>query len=470
MSGNILIVDDVATNRIVLKVKLTNARYTVLQAASALEALEVARSRSPQLIVLDLQLPDCNGYELIRRLRADPATSLIPIIALSSVSDPSLRLAALRAGAEDVMIKPLDDLVLLARLRALLRARETVEEHRLRETTTRDLGFDEQAETFETPSRIALVAARAEQAVGWKHALEKHLPSAQIYVTSRDEALNPKSEFTPPDAFVVAADLARPADGLSFMSELRSRNKTRHCAICIALPQGLRETAALALDLGANDLLPTDLRAPENAEEAALRLCAQIKKKRALDRHRASVTSGLRLAAIDPLTGLYNRRYALPHLHRIATRARETGRQFAVMIVDIDHFKTVNDTYGHIMGDHVLAEVANRLSLNMREVDMVARVGGEEFLIVMPDTLPEIARMVAERLRQIVSERPIASDSGASGDVSVQIPVTISLGLTIGTGDQNGMVAFDKADMALLKAKEDGRNRVATSPDYPSRP
>ena len=459
MSGKILIVDDVATNRIVLKVKLANARYEVLQAASGKEALQVTRAHLPDLILLDVQLPDVAGIDLITELRDDPATALIPIVVVSAFQDAQSRLDALRAGAEDFMVKPLDELVLLARLRALLRARETDEELRLRETTTRDLGLEDIFDTPETSPRIALIAAQPEDALGWKIALGKCLPGAMLCIASRDDALSEDAQSTPPDAFIVAADLARPGDGLRLMSELRSRAYTRNCAILIALPEGLRETAAVALDLGANDLIPLDLRAPEKAEEAALRLAAQIARKHTLDRQRATLANGLRLATIDPLTGIYNRRYALPHLRRIAQRAQETGRQFAVMLIDIDRFKSVNDTYGHATGDTVLMEVAARLTLNMREVDMIARVGGEEFLVVMPETTLDDARMVAERLCRVIGERPAAITPSAQS-----ISVTVSIGLAMGNGDHDSTEVVEQADQALLDSKAEGRNQVTISP------
>lgn len=458
MSGKILIVDDVATNRIVLKVKLANAKYDVIQAASGTEALEVTHAHLPDLILLDLQLPDVSGIELIATLRADPATALIPIVVISAFQDAQSRLDALRAGAEDFMVKPLDELVLLARLRSLLRARETDEELRLRETTTRDLGLEDLHDEQHSTPRIAMIAAQPEDAIGWKTALAKYLPGANLAIVSRDEALSRADSTTTPDAFIIAADLARPGEGLRLMSELRSRTDSRHSAILIALPEGLRETAAVALDLGANDLLRTDLRKPEIAQETAIRITAQIVRKRTLDRQRATLVSGLRLATIDPLTGLYNRRYALPHLRRIAQRAHETGRQFAVMLIDIDRFKSVNDTYGHSVGDRVLTEVANRLTFNMREVDMIARVGGEEFLVVMPETTLDHARMVAERLCRVIGERPISF-----GTDNNNLTVTVSIGLAMGNGEEDSPHIFDKADQALLGSKADGRNQVTIS-------
>ena len=126
----------------------------------------------------------------------------------------------------------------------------------------------------------------------------------------------------PPDAYVIAADLARPGEGLRLMSELRSRAGSRHAVICIAVREGARETSAVALDLGASDLTPVKLSDPAFAEEAALRLRTHISRKRRHDRQRERVADGLRLALVDPLTGLYNRRYAMPHVARLAERSR----------------------------------------------------------------------------------------------------------------------------------------------------
>jgi len=458
MAGKILIVDDVATNRIVLKVKLSGARYETVQAATGEAALRLARSEQPDLILLDVQMPDMNGIDVCRQLRADPATQAIPIVMVTGCNDAASRIAALEAGADDYMTKPLDELVLLARMRSLLRARETDEELRLRESTCRDLGFAEGATAFQAPARVALVAGTRERALGWKHALAPHLPNAAPEILTRDEVLSQSAAGAPPDGFIIESDLSRPGDGLRLMSELRSRPATRHAVICIALAETMRETAAVALDLGASDIVAHDLARPEDARETALRLRAQLRHKTESDRQRASVSDGLRLAVTDPLTGLFNRRYALPHLARIAERARGNGRPFAVMLLDLDRFKAVNDTWGHAAGDTVLREIARRLSDNLREVDLVARIGGEEFLVVMPETTLAAARLTAERLRHVVQRTPV----GVAG-TDAGVAVTVSIGLAMGgEPTQSPLVEelIGAADRALLGAKAEGRNQV----------
>ncbi len=476
MSGTILIVDDVATNRIVLKVKLADACYDTLQAADAQTALAVARRARPDLILLDMMLPDLSGIEVCLRLKASPDTREIPVVMITADRTPAARTAALRAGADDFLPKPVQDTILMARIRSLLRACETEAELRLRDGTARVLGLAEAAEPFAgAPARtgdgataatgtVALIGPDRETAMGWRRALAPHM-TARLVVVPAEAAL---AETAPaPDVYLIAADLGRPGAGLRLMSELRSRAATRRAAVCILLPDAGRDSAAeqgaMALDLGAADLLLADY----DAEETALRLAAQLRRKRQSDRLRASLRSGLRLAVIDPLTGLYNRRYAMPHLARIAERSAATGRAYAVMLLDLDRFKSVNDSFGHAAGDAVLAEVAQRLQASLRPVDLIARIGGEEFLVAMPEATLAKARTTAERLCRVIEALPVALPPTATtggGSVSVTVSIGLALGgpapLRPGGAAETVEAVMARADAALLAAKAEGRNQV----------
>jgi len=457
MPGRILIVDDVATNRIVLKVKLAAACYDVLQAQDGKEALRIAQAERPDLILLDIMMPDLDGIAVCKALKADPATAAIPVVMVTALNDLEARLQALEAGADDFLSKPLDELTLLARVRSLLRARDTDEELKLRESTCRELGFAEPAAEFAKPARIALVAAQQSMAVKWKQELSEELGDT-LEIVAPDNALNWSQSRPPPDIFVISGDLKRPDEGLRLLSELRSRPLTRFCAVLMVLRESARQQAVIALDLGASDLI-TEGFAPR---ELALRIKTQARRKSQSDRLRHTVRDGLRLAAIDPLTGLYNRRYAFSHLARIAERAHKTGRSFAVMMLDVDRFKDVNDSFGHTAGDEVLSEVARRLQGNLRAVDLVARVGGEEFLVAMPDTDVAESRIAAERLRRIVKDSPTITSDGAH-----EIAVTLSIGVAMGGGKHPaGFTLGDlikSADQALYESKSDGRNQVTFS-------
>lgn len=461
MAGTVLVVDDTSTNRIILKVKLSTACYDVIQAESGAQAVQLARSEHPDLILLDMALPDCDGLDVCRQLKSHPKTADIPIIIVTSPRQSTVRLEALQAGAEDFLTRPFDDSVLLARLRSLLRARSTAAELAMRESTNQALGFAEAAAdhtALAPPARVALIAGKPGVGGHLQKELSRRLPF-HFYVTMANRALAFPGTSGVPDAFIIEETLVEPGDGLSLLSELRARPNSRHAAIIIAVPPGSGARAAMALDLGASDLI----HLPLDPEEAVLRISTQIARKRQADHLRRQLQHGLEMALIDPLTGLHNRRYGLSHLERIHTRAVEKGQQYALMIADLDHFKEVNDRYGHASGDAVLCEVAARLTRHLRSSDLIARIGGEEFMILMPNTTACEAQQVADRLRRDVRTTPIALDNG------ITLKQTISIGLALGgvgpdpdpDGTDSGSRLFlEQADQALYNAKEAGRDRL----------
>lgn len=459
MSGRILIVDDLATNRIILKVKLNAACHETIQAASGAEALELARREQPKMILLDMMLPDISGLDVCRRLRADPATQHIPVVIITASGDRASRLHALEAGADEFLTKPLNEVILLARIRSLMRARETEAELRLRTETWGEMDMAESETVYAMPGRVGLVAADPAIAIGWRTALAPYL-TARMQILGPAAALAEMPEGTAPDYYMIASDLGAHGSGQRLVADLRSRPASRHAAIALTLHQPEPETAAMALDVGASDLLTL----PLDPQETALRIGLHIDRKRRADALRRAVSHRLRLAITDPLTGLHNRRYALAHLDRIAARARDTGRRFAVMILDLDRFKSVNDTWGHAAGDAVLEAVAARLRQNLRPSDLIARIGGEEFLIALPDATIGTARLAAERLCRVIAEAPVDLPDGRGA-----VSVTASVGLALGPGligdSPEGLAreTLGRADAALLAAKSEGRNQVSLS-------
>ena len=459
MVGRILIVDDVATNRIVMKVKLTAAGYRPVVAPDGATALAMARAELPDLVLLDLMLPDLSGIEVLTRLRADPLTQELPVVVLSAQPDSDLRVACFRAGADDCLPKPVDDQTLLARIRSFMRQRAEFEG--LGPTPSAALpllGLAEPAAAFAPPARVALITARPETAMRLRREIGAYSCDRPVAMTAEEalaEGLRPGGA---PDAFLIEADLAVAGGGLRLMSELQSRSNTRHAAFAILNSPDATFAPAMAFDLGAHDVAGTET----SACELALRLDRLVRRKRADDRLRASVQDGLRLAVIDPLTGLYNRRYAVARLAAIAEGAAASGGEFAVMVVDLDRFKSVNDRWGHAAGDTVLVEVAERLGLSLRSGDLLARIGGEEFLAALPATGLSEARNVAERLCHAVEAAPVLLPCGT------RIAVTVSIGLAIGRAPKTEAEdpvrdTVDRADRALLAAKSAGRNQVTIS-------
>jgi two-component system cell cycle response regulator len=389
MSGRILIIDAVATNRIVMKVKLLSAQYDVVACATQADGLLTFSDHRPDLILINLSDQVEDHHAFCRALKDDHLTSDIAIVG-TGISDTSrARFAALDAGADDILTRPINDTFLLARIRSLLRKRHTPAELWLREGAQRALGFEETATLFEAPPRVTLLTANSTMSTGLIARLNRINPLG-VVPHAFDEALKDISNTDAPDLFVIdSTTMQNPREDLFRMvAELRSRVKTKNTSQLVILPADAVETAAMALDLGADDVVTTQI----SSGEMKMRCDALARQKRQQDRLRTTVRDGLQAAVTDPLTGLYNRRYATPYLLEISKQSRRTGQKFAVMMIDIDHFKVINDKYGHAAGDAVLVELASRLRKNLRVIDLIARVGGEEFLVALPHSTAEQAQ------------------------------------------------------------------------------
>ena len=181
----------------------------------------------------------------------------------------------------------------------------------------------------------------------------------------------------------------------------------------------------------------------------------QIRKKRYTERLRDHVQMSIEMAITDVLTGLHNRRYMESHVGMLVEQATSRGKPLAVLVIDIDHFKTVNDSYGHDAGDDVLREFAVRIRKSIRGIDLACRYGGEEFVVLMPETAISAATVVAERLRRRIASEPFPIQQGTR-----HIEVTISIGIAALGREDTAAAVLKRADQALYRAKHDGRNRV----------
>lgn len=462
MLGTILIIDAVSTNRIMLKVQLSAAWYHVVQADRLQGLMPLVRRTRPDLIVTAMALPDGSAAALHAALQRDPSTAAIPVIAISAQNDRAARLAALAAGIDDVLGHPVDDTLLQARIRSLLRSRSSAEDLGQDQDTRDTFGLAEAAQGFELPpavARVALVTADAATATLWRARLKPHVP--HHLSPHRLGGVQSLLAEPVPDAIVVELSGASGTPpGLRLLADLRARNGSRQAAIIAVADPADRRLAAEALDRGAHDVMPGGFC----ERELALRLNTQLRHKARADGLRRTVRNGLRAAVRDPLTGLYNRRHALPHLARVAREAAATGSGFAVMLADLDHFKAINDRFGHQAGDAVLAETARRLQGALRPNDMIARIGGEEFMIVMPATGPDAAARSAERLRARIEDTGFGIP-GIAGPVTVTISIGVVAGPPAipvpGAGDPSANGLIRQADRALYDAKGAGRNRIS---------
>ena len=453
MSARVLVVDDVLPNVKLLAAKLTREYFNVLTAFNGPDALEMVQKESPDIVLLDVMMPGRDGFEVCEKIRSDPATMHIPVVMVTALSDIADRVRGLEAGADDFLTKPVNDIALFARVRSLVRLKMMMDEWRLRETTSGQFGVIERSgtmlsESFERASVLVLEdsALDLEKITETLERDHNTVTAADTCAKALERALG-----NPLDLVVVSLTLLN-EDGLRLCSQLRSHERTRQVPILLMVDDGDLGQVAKGLELGANDYVIK----PVDRNELLARARTQIRRKRYQERLRSNYEQSLSMALTDSLTGVFNRRYVNAHLPRLLERAIDGHKPVSVLMFDIDHFKVVNDTYGHAIGDEVLREVSARASRNLRTFDLVARLGGEEFIVILPDTDGEAALIVAERLRSRIADFPFAV-SADRGEINVTVSIGISIGGRLGDTAE-GLVR--RADEALYEAKRSGRNCV----------
>lgn len=456
MTARVLVVDDLEPNVKLLEAKLRAEYFDVVGAYSGQEALDLAALEKPDIILLDVMMPGMDGFEACRKLKANPETMHIPVVMVTALDQQADRIVGLEAGADDFLTKPVEDLALFARVRSLTRLKMMTDELRARYATGKDLGIVGKIdpEVSAGDARVFLIDDNEEQAARMISALGEDAHQV-IHETDPEVALTRarQGEF---DLILINMSIEA-MDPLRLCSSIRSFEETRLTPILAVVRHGDTRKLVRALDIGVNDYVTR----PVDKNELTARVTTQLRRKRYVDQLRSSFQVSLEMAVTDQLTGLYNRRYLASHLSAMFDRAYWTGRPLSVMVLDIDHFKTVNDSHGHDVGDRVLREFAECVAGSIRGIDLACRYGGEEFLIAMPDTDLNFASVVAERLRQEIASQKFHLNGGRD-----ELNVTVSIGLAStenGPEDDSAQKLIKRADEALYEAKTGGRNRVIKS-------
>ena len=448
MTARILVVDDIEANVRLLEAKLTAEYYEVVTAADGMQALAAAAEHDPDIILLDVMMPGMDGFEVCRRLKADPATRHIPVVLVTALDGRRDRLSGLEAGADDFLTKPIDDVILFARVRSLARTKLVIDELREREASGRRMGVIEGVATRLGGGGGRIVIADDNERQARRIADELAVEHRPVVESDPEKALLAVRGRA--DLLIVNA-ASKSFDGLRLAAQVRSDEHTRHTPILAIVEQDERARSLKALELGVNDLL---LR-PVDPEEMAARVKTLIRQKRYTDFLRNNLDHSLELAVTDPLTGLHNRRYMSGQLSSLVRRAGQGGEPVGALLVDIDFFKRINDSFGHDVGDEVLKEFAVRLATNVRAIDLACRYGGEEFVVIMPDTNIEDGLRIAERLRLHVAGAPFRVQG-----LSEPLAVTISIGVACTNGEDTPDALLKRADEAVYAAKAGGRNQV----------
>jgi len=449
MTARILVVDDIEANVRLLEAKLTAEYYDVISACDGPTALAMAASEKPDIVLLDVMMPGMDGFEVCRRLKEDPLTRHIPVVLITALDGRSDRINGLEAGADEFLNKPIDDVMLFSRVRSLTRLKTVIDELREREASGRRIGVIAGAASRLAGSGGRIIICDDNDRQAQRIASELAIEHRPVIESDPDKAhLTARG---PVDLLIINTN-AKGFDGLRLAAQMRSDEATRHIPILAVIDPDERARMVKALEIGVNDVLPR----PIDPQELAARARTQIKRKRYTDFLRNNLDQSLELAVTDQLTGLHNRRYMNGQLSALVARSIKGGEPTAALMIDIDHFKKINDNFGHDVGDEVLQEFAVRLASNVRAIDLPCRHGGEEFVVIMPDTTIAAAERIAERIRLHVAGSPFRVSGGKE-----ILTVTISIGVaaTLGEGD-TAEALIKRADSGVYDAKAAGRNKV----------
>jgi two-component system, cell cycle response regulator len=452
MTARVLVVDDVPANVKLLEARLSAEYFDVVTAMSGQDALTICQRAECDLVLLDVMMPDLDGFEVCRRLKTNPLTHHIPVVMVTALDQPADRVRGLEAGADDFLTKPIPELALIARVRSLSRLKMVTDELRMRALTSRDIGIEspEREAVADTGrgGRVLIVDDRATSyeriaaTLAVEHGVEVEANPAEALFRAADGNY---------DLLIVSLGLEN-FDALRLCSQIRSLDRTRNVPVLAITEPDNNARMVRGLELGVNDYLMR----PIDKNELLARVRSQVRKRRYTERLRDNVQTSIEMAITDALTGLFNRRYMENHLATLIEQAAARGKPLSALMLDIDYFKAINDTYGHDAGDDVLRDFALRIKRSIRGIDLACRTGGEEFVIVMPETDMAVAAMVAERLRRRIAAEPFVVNQGQRS-----IPVTLSIGIAALRGqDDNAAGLLKRADQALYRAKRDGRNRV----------
>jgi two-component system cell cycle response regulator len=454
MTARVLVVDDIEANVKLLEARLVAEYFDVVTAMTGEEAIAVCQRGDADIVLLDVMMPGMDGFETCRRLKQDPRTHHIPIIMVTALDQPSDRVRGLEAGADDFLTKPVGEIALISRVKSLVRLKTLIDELRMRTVTGEDMGIsDSVSDMLRQPvrdGRILVVDTRrsscdrVQAALGAMHRVDTETdPQRALFKAAEGDY----------ELAIVSLNLEG-FDGLRLCSQLRSLERTRHVPILVLADPDDNARLLRSLDLGVNDYVVR----PIDKNELFARVRTQIRRQRYTSQLRDTFHNSIEMAITDPLTNLHNRRYLENHLGLMVAKAHRKGGQLSLLIIDIDHFKAINDTYGHDAGDDVLRNFSERLRRNVRGIDLVCRYGGEEFVVALPDTDLTLASVIGERLRT-----RIAGDGFPINDGQQAIDVTISVGIAaLESPDDTPETLIKRSDRALYSAKRDGRNRVVS--------
>ena len=448
MTATILVVDDLEQNIKLLEAKLLSEYYTVITASNGKQALKALELNKIDLVLLDVMMPGMDGFEACSKIKSNPETTHIPIIMVTALSEIADRVKGLEAGADEFLTKPIDDTALFARVKSLSRMKTGIDELKLRNSTSAELGGNviELKDTFKE-CKILILDDDVVQAKNIKSYI---VPiTEQIYGLSSLEEVDQFESFSP-DIVIISCQIDGD-DPLRISASLRSRPNFKNSSLMLLAEEENMPIVMKGMDLGINDYFIY----PVDKSELQARIKTQLRKKQYQDDLRSELEESVDLSTKDGLTGLFNRRYFDIHIQQMVEKSKKSKQKLCILLIDMDHFKKVNDTYGHQAGDAVLKTLSSTFKSAVRITDLISRYGGEEFVISLNDVDLNHGRIIAEKIRSKVENTEFIISENTK-----PLKKTISVGIGEYKEGETIEAFIARVDKALYKAKETGRNKV----------
>jgi two-component system cell cycle response regulator len=449
----ILIVDDEPRNLRLLSAMISD-KFNVIAAESGEEALDKAASEHPDVILLDVMMPGMDGFEVAQRLKSDAVLKNIPIIMVTALTDKENKIAGLASGAEEYLNKPVRRVELLTRINSMLRLREYRDQLAIRSQSEQALPESLEEEESALPagvdeSRVLLVEDNEIDARIIMRSIQNE--SLHVQVVQSGRLALEHIEKNPVDA--VLLDILLPdIDGFEICRRIKKMERGQDLPIIVITCLDDLESRLTGISLGTDDFLVK----PINGDELVARLRILLEKKKQLDTLRSHYETALNSAIIDWMTGLYNHGYFKKFLDLEIKRSLRQNYPVSLLMIDVDDFKAYNDNQGHTAGDEILRDIGLVLKKSIREIDLAARYGGDEFTVVLPYSPGGGAVKVARRIQQTLRDFSVAQDTGNSTS-----PVTVSIGIASFPDDALSVEELiQRADEMLYRSKRGGRGCV----------
>lgn len=459
----ILVIDDDFVGRMLLQDILTQFGYDVITAVDGAEGLRKAREERPSVVITDVLMPGMDGYQLLREVRRDSAIRDVPVIFYTGTYiDRRDEELAQDLGVTLFLTKPKEPQEIVDAVKDAVEAGsmprsggQVVDEPVFLRLYNERL-VSKLKNKVEESERARLFLDSVMESIGDglvvidRNYMILHANSAAAATIGLE-----KAEIIGKKCYETIHGNTSPcqdAEVVCPMHEVFGKGRTSQVLHKHIDSSGTEQY----IDITASPIKDADGRIIAMVETYRNLMQRQTDDEliNLVKKFNEAQVRLKQMAITDDLTGLRNRRYIMERLEEEFQRAKRTGRPLSLVMLDIDHFKDINDAHGHLFGDSVLKTIASRIRDCLRRHDIVGRVGGEEFLVISPDSGVEEAVLVAERIRRVVHSKAI-------GDGDIEVSVTLSAGVTIaGSEDKSADRVFFRADTALYKAKQEGRNRV----------